>query len=85
MSLQTRKVYLIGAGGARSQQTCLFFSFEKRLDCLILNKIEILLVILGHEWSLATAKGIFQQPDFEAISKLSDPPFHLPYPLINWK
>jgi hypothetical protein len=69
----------------RDRNRLAFFRLKKRLDRLILNKIEILLVILEREWSLATAKRIFPQPDFEAISKLSDPPFHLPYPLINWK
>ena len=69
----------------RDRNRLAFFRLKKRLDRLILNKIEILLTNLGNERTLPAAKRIFPQPDFEAISKLSDPPFHLPYPLINWK
>ena len=48
MNLQPGNFYLISAGGGdRNRLT--FFSSKKRLDCLILNKIEILLVILGNE------------------------------------
>jgi hypothetical protein len=48
MNLQPGNFYLIGAnGGDRNRLT--FFSSKKRLDCLILNKIEILSVILGNE------------------------------------
>ncbi len=61
------------------------FSRKKGLDCLIIDKIEILLANLGDQWSLPTVKRMFRQSNFEAIRKLSDLPFHLPYPLINWK
>ena len=48
MNLQSGNFYLIGLG-ERDRNRLTFFSSKKRLDCLILNKIEILLVILGNE------------------------------------
>jgi hypothetical protein len=84
MILQLGEVYLIGAG-ERDRNRLAFFSSKKSLDCLILNKIEVLLANLGDKWTLATEKRIFRRTDFEAIRKLSDLPFHLPCLLINWK
>jgi hypothetical protein len=51
MNLQPGNFYLIGAGEGDRNRGVSFKAFrrKKRLDCLILNKIAILLVILGNE------------------------------------
>ena len=48
MNLQPGNFSLIDAH-ERDRNRLTFFSSKKRLDCLILNKIEILSVILGNE------------------------------------
>lgn len=51
MNLQPGNFYLIGAGGGDRNRGVSFTTFRRKkcLDCLILNKIAILLVILGNE------------------------------------